>query len=109
MGCVDYIAVAENNPAQVLGACFGADLERFPPIVPYDALLKENVLAGVVAIAGVAFRAERIVVSADEAAGDARVAAVVEVYPIGVVTPAADDLAVLDRDIAAAEAGDVVD
>ena len=108
MGCVDDIAVAEYNPAQVLGARFGADLERFPPIVPYDAVLKQNVLAGVVAIAGVALRAERIVVSAHEAAGNARVAAVVEVYSVGVVTPTADDLAVLDRNIAAAEAGDVV-
>jgi len=59
---MDDIAVAENNPAQVLGAGFRADLERFAPIIPYDAVLKYDVLAGIVAIAGVALGAERIVV-----------------------------------------------
>lgn len=106
---MDDIAVAEDNSAQVLGACFSADLERLPPIVPNDTVLKEDVLAGVVAITGVALRAERIVVGAHEAAGDVRVAAVVEVYPIRVVTPAADDLGVSYRNIVAAEAGYVVD
>lgn len=37
---VNCITVSEYNPAQVIGACFSANLEGFPPVVPNDAILK---------------------------------------------------------------------
>ena len=54
------------------------------------------------------FNAQRIIVGTHEAVGNMCVAAIVEVYSIGIVTPATDGLAVSDGNITASKAGDVV-